>query len=86
MPKDLIGDVYDGAVWREFKDDSGSQFTESPYNLMLFLNVDWFQPFTHLTYSVGALYLTVQNLPRTERFKFENSILVALIPLFWWRS
>ena len=31
-------------------------------------------------YSVGAIYLAVQNLPRCERFKVENIILVGLIP------
>ena len=47
---------------------------------MLTLNVDWFQPFSHTEYSVGAIYLTLQNLPRSERFKEENIILVGVIP------
>ena len=44
------------------------------------LNIDWFQPYKHTAASVGAIYLTVMNLPRTVRFKRENVILVALIP------
>ena len=36
--------------------------------------------FTHIEYSVGAIYLTVQNLPRNERYKEENIILVGLLP------
>ena len=44
------------------------------------LNIDWFQPYKHTVSSVGAIYLTVMNLPRTMRFKRRNVILVALIP------
>ena len=32
------------------------------------LNVDWFQLFTHLTDSVGAMYLSIQILPRGDRY------------------
>ena len=31
-------------------------------------------------YSVGAIYLVVQNLPRQIRYKMENIILVGVIP------
>ena len=68
VPEEIMGDVYDGNLWHE------------TYNLMLFLNVNWFQPFTHLTDSLGAIYLSVQNLPRSERYKLENVILVGIIP------
>jgi len=44
------------------------------------LNVDWFQPFKHRTYSVGVMYLSVMNLPRHIRFKRENIVLLGLIP------
>ena len=44
------------------------------------LNIDWFNPYKETLYSVGAIYLIVQNLPRSERFKVENIILVGLIP------
>lgn len=51
---------------------------ERHYGIML--NVDWFQPFKNTNYSVGAIYLTILNLPRSQRFKKENIILVGLIP------
>ena len=51
-----------------------------PFCYMVTLNVDWFQPFTHTQYSLGAIYLTVQNLPREIRYKEENVILVGLLP------
>ena len=44
------------------------------------LNVDWFQPYKRTTCSVGAIYLTIMNLPRSVRFKRENVILVGILP------
>lgn len=32
------------------------------------LNIDWFQPFKYTNYSVGAIYMTILNLPRHLRF------------------
>lgn len=54
-------------------------FTEER-NYGVMLNVDWFQPFKYTNYSVGAIYLTILNLPRQERFKKRNIILIGLIP------
>jgi len=36
--------------------------------------------FSHLCIPTGAIYLTIQNLPRHEWYKHENVILVGLIP------
>ena len=44
------------------------------------LNVDWFNPFKHRNYSMGAIYLSIINLPRQLRFKEQQAILVGLIP------
>lgn len=33
-----------------------------------------------MEYSVGAIYLAIQNLPREERYKEENIILVGVLP------
>lgn len=78
-PGTLI-DIYDGRVWNEFLNPQGRQFLSLPYNLALTLNIDWFQPFKHTTYSVGAIYLSIQNLPRTERYITDNAILVGIMP------
>ena len=59
---------------------NGSAFLAAPHNLGLMMNVDWFSPFKHTPYSVGAVYLSVMNLPRSKRFVKENMILVGLIP------
>ena len=44
------------------------------------MNVDWFRAYKHLEYKIGAIYLTVMNLPRELRFRQENMIIIGLIP------
>lgn len=75
-----LSDVYDGKVWNTFLTISEEPFLECPFNLALMLNIDWFQPYKHTISSVGAIYLTIMNLPRALRFKRNNVILLALIP------
>ena len=77
----LYGDVYDGKVWNSFLRWNDRDFLASPRGFGLMLNVDWFQPFKHRKdISVGVLYMVVMNLPRSERFKRENVIIVGIIP------
>lgn len=71
----FMTDVFDGKLWNDWKD-----FLAVPGNLLVMLNVDWFRPFKHTTYSVGIMYLAIQNLPRTLRFKPENIIIVGALP------
>ena len=61
---DILGDVYDGQVWRDFQ-----SFLSHRHSWCVALNVDWFQPFTHVTDSVGALYLCILILPCSERYR-----------------
>ena len=44
------------------------------------LNVDWFNPYDETPYSAGVIYFAILNLPRSERYKFENIILAGIIP------
>ena len=44
------------------------------------MNMDFFRPYKHVQYSVGAIYLVIMNLPRSLRYKQENVILCGLIP------
>ena len=76
----MFGDIYDGNVWNELQNINGAPFLSCPQNYCLLLNVDWFNPFDDTQYSVGAIYLVILNLPRNERYKFENVILVGMIP------
>lgn len=76
----VLSDVYDGKIWQDFQSLNGLPFLSAPYTYGLMMNIDWFKPFKHLEYSVGAIYLTVMNLPRAVRFKQENVLLVGIIP------
>ena len=72
--------MYDGDIWKEFLQPDGVPFLSVPNNFAFQLNVDWFKPFKHTQHSEGAIYMTVMNLPRKERFLQENVILVGVIP------
>ena len=59
---------------------NGRSFFQLPNTLSLVLNIDWFNPFKHIEYSVGVIYLVIGNLPRSERYKMENVIVVGVMP------
>ena len=67
-------------LWQEFLHYNGRPFLAAPYHFGLLLNIDWFQPYKYTTSSVGVMYLTVLNLPRSVRYKRENVIIVGIIP------
>lgn len=77
---DVMSDVYDGRIWKKFSQpENGFFVNKGSYGLMI--NVDWFCPYKHVrSYSVGAIYAVLMNLPRKERFKRKNVILIGLIP------
>ena len=77
---DLLTDIYDGRLWNDFQMYAGKEFLAHPNYLAVGLGCDWFQPYKHVTYSIGVLYLVIFNLPREERFKMENIILLGIIP------
>jgi hypothetical protein len=73
----MMADIYDGRVWQRFEDTG---FFDSNTSYGLILNIDWFNPYKHSTYSIGMLYMVNANLPRVERFKIENVFIVGIIP------
>ena len=58
----FLSDIYDGDVWRDFQG-----FLAQKHSWCMVLNVNWFQPFSHVTDSVGALYLVLLNLPHIRK-------------------
>jgi uncharacterized C2H2 Zn-finger protein len=80
VPDSYMGDVYDGQVWKLFNSRDGFDFLTSPFNYLLTLNIDWFEPYERGVYAVGVIYLTVQNLPREVRYHTDNVMLVGVIP------
>jgi hypothetical protein len=80
LSEPLFMDVYDGKVWEIFQNVNGRPFLSLPNNLCLKLNLDWFNPFDHIQYGVGVFYLVVENLPRSDRYKLDNIIILSTIP------
>lgn len=76
----FMTDVYDGKIWKEFMTTEKSSFLNHRNNYVLMLNLDWFQPFEHVKYSIGVIYVVILNLPRQERFKLKNVLLIEVIP------
>lgn len=77
---DLLSDVHTGNLWKSILCYEGEDLLSAPHNYAVLLNVDWFQPYKNINYSVGVIYLTLLNLLRTIRYKRENVILVGIIP------
>ena len=75
-----LRDVYDGRVWKNFLKWNGKPFLEESHSFAALINVDWFQPYKHLSYSVGVIYLSWFNLPRSQRYKLNNISLIGVIP------
>ena len=63
----MLADIYDGRVWKIFKDLNDEQLffrrEVADRNLGIMLNLDWFQPFDNAQYSVGVIYEVICNLP-----------------------
>ena len=76
----LLCDVYDGQIWKEFEVYKGMPFLSEPFTFGLMINIDWFQPYKHVQYSVGAIYISILNLPRLVRNKLSIIMLVGIIP------
>ena len=80
VPDSGLNDVYDGRVWKKFRRHEGLPFLEENYSFGVILNLDWFQPYKHIQYSVGVIYLSVLNLPPGIRYKLQNICLIGIIP------
>ena len=47
IPFNLLGDIYEGQVWKDFQVYKEQPFLSQPYNIALMMNCDWFQPYDH---------------------------------------
>lgn len=50
VSNDYLSDIYDGELW---KTRHHEYLTESSFNLLGMINVDWFAPYKHIQYSLG---------------------------------
>ena len=60
--------IYTMERFGEFQVYNGVPFIEARNSLAL-MNMDFFRPYKHVQYSVGAIYLTILNLPHNLRYK-----------------
>lgn len=74
--ENYMADIYDGSVWQS----EVTGYLSSRSNLYGMVNIDWFQPYKHTQHSIGAIYMVILNLPRSERFKEENIMLIGILP------
>lgn len=83
-PANYTCDVQHGSVYQEFKlndNEDTIPFTkEDPFNLLLLLNMDHFQPHQYSSYSVGGVWLSILNLSHEERLLRKNTILSSILP------
>lgn len=76
---DFLSDITDGRIWKEVV--AALSCGTNPTNVLgLLVNVDWFQPYKHVAYSIGVIYAVIVNLPRNYRYKNENVIVIGIIP------
>jgi len=81
MEPGVMADIYDGQIWKDFAKVGGKDFLNVKRNLALAINVDWFQPYKRRNdRSVGVIYFVLLNLPREERYKWENVLVGGIIP------
>ena len=74
-------EVWDGRIWKEFlTDDNGTELLSDKYNFGLLMKIDWFHPFKHNQYKVAGIFMSVLDLPRSERMKQRWTMLVGVIP------
>lgn len=81
--REFMSDVQHGDIYQNFTlpNEDGLPFTkQSPYNLMLLLNLDWLSLYDRSSFSLGGVWLTILNLDHSERLKRSNTILTSLLP------
>lgn len=83
--KEVAADIWDAPCIHQVKWPDGLSYAQAPQDelrLVLTMGVDWFKVHKggNKTWSVGAVYLIILNLPPTIRYRPENVCLVAIIP------
>src|SRR6266516_7461463 len=84
----LYTDIYDGEIWKTFPSSVDNLAEQQQFftpntadsHLGIMINLNWFQPFDSASYSTGAIYGVICNLPCDVRFKKENMLILALLP------
>ena len=67
-PRNVMTDVYDANVWKEFRHLDNHPYLVYPSNFCLSLNIDWFNPFKENPYSALAIKERTMLPSRTAIF------------------
>ena len=80
--KGILEDVWDGRLWKKFLHDPVSKvpLLSEKNNIAFILNVDWVKPFHRGQYKFGVIYLSVLNLPRSDRLLKKWTHVLGIIP------
>jgi hypothetical protein len=73
-------DFYDFGVWRSFHAPGGRIDWTRRGNALLLANMDWYQPFKHTVASLGLVWMANLCIPRAQRYKRHNVMLIAVFP------
>jgi hypothetical protein len=83
-PDKVLADIFDGRFIKDFRLVPGrKRFFRKKHaasRLPILINLDWFQPYERSVYSVGVIYGVVCSLPREERFRPQNTLVLGLLP------
>jgi len=72
---DSVGDIYDGALYRQHWD---SGFLKDYRNISFIYNTDGVPIFKSSKYSLWPLFLAINELPYSERFRRDNMLLAGV--------
>jgi len=78
----ILGDICHGSFWNEPKHQPflHPEDPTMPSGIALSIHADGFQQNSKGLKSIYTIYLTINNLPREDRFTSENALLYALVP------
>ena len=76
---DIMADIHNSPQFQEANKEGGV-FKGDPRGLSLQFSTDGMNPFTHETYSMWPLTLTVLNLPKGIRSLFTSIMLLGIVP------
>lgn len=77
---EVMFDITDGNVWKTFRDVNNHPYFEAKRNLAAMINVDWFNPYENTEHSEGVIYLSILNIDRMHRNKWDYIMLLGVIP------
>ena len=79
-----FSDIWDGKMWKEFKDKDQRVFTDTKGHLVFGLYLDWVNPYglkpSGKSISIGVIFLICFNLPPEIRYKPHNMFIYGFTP------